>query len=277
MTVILDKSPVASGPPQRSTSSRRWILLWVGSALALLAIANAASRVVVLLTRHSVHGSSVVPSETTQGATSLSFNHHWCDGSLRIIGEDRTDISLQWKDSWSLRRPSHSVTRRADALTVDTTCPFVPGWSGSSDLVVRVPRGLHLLGGNDSGTLTISGVTNGVDMHSDSGLLVVSDVSGDVKLSADSGDVRLSEVAQGSAIDIHADSGSVRADLPNMASSVTISADSGSVHVDVPPGSEWDVKAHADSGSQHIDVRRRTGATPMTVTADSGNVTVAYR
>jgi len=47
--------------------------------------------------------------------------------------------------------------------------------------------------------------------------------------------------------------------------------------VNVPANSEWELDVDTDSGSQDINVRKRTGATPMSLHADSGSVHVDYR
>ncbi len=232
----------------------------------------ASGTVAVLLSRHTTTGSQVVDAKVSE----IRFGNSWCDGRLDVVGEDRSDVALEWKDSWSLRQPQHRVTTRNGQLQVDVNCPFVPVWSSGSDLVARVPRGLHLIGGTDSGALTVRGVTAGMDLTNDSGSIDVSEVAGEITLRADSGSVRASRVAAGSALTVQADSGAIRLDLDQVPSAIQATADSGSVRVAVPPGTEWDVDADTESGSRRIEVQLRTGAPPMRLRADSGSVLATY-
>lgn len=243
-------------PLELSTPVDRWRrpLLIVGGGLAVSAIAYCAFSAVVLLARQSQHGGRVV---AVGEATSVRLDTHRCDSDVTVVGEDRSDVSMTWNDSWSLRRPRHAESLVGSELQIDAFCPYVPTWGGGSDVVMHVPRSMRITGYVDSGELSVRAVTGGVDVSDDSGDVEVSDVAG--------------------AIRIRADSGAVQAHLVDGTTDLRIDADSGSIRVDAPVATRWRVDARSDSGSKRIEVEQAAGAPLLSLRADSGSIRVSYR
>lgn len=267
---------LAAPPPEAATRPQhpaRTPLLVAGCVVAALGIVWSALNLVTVMGRHSARSSETVAGSITAVRVDPSG---WCSGSLTLVGEDRADAALDWKDSWSLKRPGHSVQLQGSTLVIRTSCPASVGWSPNVNLTLQLPRAAAVDAKSD-GRMRISGFRSGVTARSDSGGLQVSDVQGDLVLHSDSGSVQVSDVAAKRAT-VTSDSGSVRLDLAAVPDSVSVRSDSGSVRVWVPGSVSYAVDGKADSGDVTVDVVRDPNSRhTVTARADSGDITVSPR
>ncbi|RKS72512.1 putative adhesin [Motilibacter peucedani] len=248
-------------------------LLVVGAVFAVLGIGWTALNLVIVMARHSASSTSSVAGTVTAVRVAPSS---WCGGSVHVVGEDRTDAALSWKDSWSLARPRHNVTLEGTTLVVRMSCPASIGWTPAVTLTLRVPRATSLdLRADDR--LSVQGTRGRLKARTDSGSLTVTDVVGDLDLGTDSGAVRASG-GSAATVQAHADSGDVRLDLPAVPDAVTVTTDSGTVRVAVPGTVGYRVGIETDSGSRTVRVRQDSAsAHRVTAHTDSGDVTVLPR
>lgn len=225
-------------------------------------------------------------------------------GDVTVIGDSTTGVDVRRTVRYvGETKPGQTMSVEGGVLTVNTGC----GLRCSINYEVHVSKGVKVTGSNDSGAVTLRGVsdvditldsgdvtvegaTGSVAAKADSGRVRVTDVAGSATLGADSGDVEAIGVAGrlsitvgsgrieasglgGDAISLETDSGDISATLPNPAN-VTARADSGQVTLTVPDNC-CRVDASADSGSEEVRVRENlASAFLITVRTDSGDIVV---
>jgi hypothetical protein len=129
------------------------------------------------------------------------------------------------------------------------------GDSGTIELTVEVPEGMHLDIDDSSGAVVISGTRGNVTVDDSSGSMTISDV-GAVDIEDSSGSVEIS----GATGDVVVDDGSGSKTIETVAGSVRVGDGSGSIQID---GVEGDVVVE-ESGSGGVTVDNVRG----TVTTD---------
>jgi DUF4097 and DUF4098 domain-containing protein YvlB len=159
---------------------------------------------------------------------------------------------------------------------------------------VQIPRNTSVEVEDDSGRITLTGISGTVDANVSSGAIVGTDLRGSqVTLLVDSGQIRLNGVAgnvqarassgdiqgedlRGAKISANADSGQVRLKFATAPTDVDVRASSGNVQLWLPGGQSYAVDASVDSGSKSIGVPMDP-ASPHKIKAatDSGNVTIS--
>ncbi|MEM7286587.1 MAG: DUF4097 family beta strand repeat-containing protein [Actinomycetota bacterium] len=176
----------------------------------------------------------------------LSIRIASTSGAVRVIAEDRADVSVQGRAEQ--RHDDRHVT--------------VEG--GSSRLTVRVPLGSDVVVGAESGGVGVVGPLGHVSAVSRSGRVIVSDVtSADIR--AESGRVEV-DGCRGECV-VRGDSGKVEitecgtADIVTRSGRITVS------------GVRGDVRAHCVSGRVEVDLDEAADVDAETV---SGRIVVRY-
>ena len=166
-------------------------------------------------------------------------------GNVEIVGDSTTGVEVRRIARYRDDKPAQSMTVAGSTLNLDTNC----GADCTASYEVRVGRGVRVTGGNDSGNVTLRGVSD-VDVRLESGNLEVEGATGTVTLHADSGNIDISDVAgtvratvtsgnidgrnlRGAQTTMETDSGNIEFSIPGTGD-LTASTTSGNVHVRLP-------------------------------------------
>jgi DUF4097 and DUF4098 domain-containing protein YvlB len=208
-------------------------------------------------------------------------------GNVTVIGDSTVGVdvrrTVRYADN---HQPGQTMSVSGDTLTVNTDC----GNRCSASYEVHVAKGVRVTGTNDSGNITMSGVSD-VDLRLDSGTIKVNGATGGVAVEANSGNVDLTDIAgtvtatvdsgnitgrnlRGTSLTFDAQSGNIDVTAPGSGSNVTARADSGNVTIRVPDNC-CRVSTSVDSGHQEVRVTVNPSSQYLVdAKADSGNVTI---
>ncbi len=206
-------------------------------------------------------------------------------GNVEIVGGSTTGVEVRRIARYRDVKPGPSMTVAGSTLNLDTNC----GADCSASYEVRVGRGVRVTGSNDSGNVTLRGVSD-VDVRLESGNLTVEGATGAVTLQADSGNIDLSDVAgtvratvtsgnidgrnlRGAQTTLETDSGNIEVSIPGTGD-LTASTTSGNVHVRLPDRC-CRILTSVESGRVEMDVQQDPQSSHLVdLKTDSGNIEV---
>jgi len=154
-------------------------------------------------------------------------------GSVRIIGSDRSDVSVDMTVHSGIRSPSHSESVVDGHLRVHSGCDF--GFDNCSvDYVIKVPAGVDVTASTSGGN---------VDLES---------MKGNADVSTDGGNAHLGFAIAPTHVRARASGGKIVVALPDDGQAYLVKAksDGGSTNVDVrtDPKGDHVIDAHASGG-----------------------------
>ena len=188
-------------------------------------------------------------------------------GNVEIVGDSTTGVEVRRIARYRDDKPGQSMTVAGSTLNLDTNC----GADCTASYEVRVGRGVRVTGGNDSGNVTLRGVSD-VDVRLESGNLKVEGATGTVTLHADSGNIDISDVAgkrceprlppatstarnlRGAQATLETDSGNIEVSIPGTGD-LTASTTSGNVHARLPDRC-CRILTSSGSGKVEMDVQQ---------------------
>lgn len=194
---------------------------------------------------------------------------------------------------YSLVRSTVTWTSDASGVSVRSRCLF-PAGSCGFDAQVAVPAVARATVRNESGNVTVQGVTGLASIEVDSGDIDATQLSGVVSLSDHSGDITGSaldgprvviednsggiDIVGLASLNVSAsnDSGDITLTFTKVPDAVRVIDHSGDITVVLPPGdTAYNVTATTSSGQRTVSVPTNSSSPHMiTVVNDSGNVTV---
>lgn len=182
-------------------------------------------------------------------------------GDVTVIGDSTVGVDVRRTVRYvGDRRPGDTMSVSGAVLTVNTGC----GVHCSASYEVHVGQGVKVTGKNDSGRVTVQGVSD-VDIEVDSGDIEVTGATGSVRAKADSGRVRVHDV--GGSATLVADSGD--AEVIRVTGRVSVTVGSGRIEATDLGGDASTLET--DSGDVTASLRT---AGNLTVHAGSGRVSV---
>jgi hypothetical protein len=224
------------------------------SVLTLAALAWGSLSLVNLLAHGEQRFARTIPAA---GITAIDVSTD--RGSVRVIGTDGDDISLQSYISNGLGGTDHTERVRNGRLAIDARCAFPVAYWCTASYTLRVPRGMKVIAWSGSGRVEVSGTTAAVDLGSQ---------HGDIEaMGLRSRQVRATT-----------DHGSVHLRFASAPRRVTAASDHGDVEVVVPRTSDaYRVELSTDHGSTRADVRTDPGGDRViALQSGHGDVTVRY-
>jgi hypothetical protein len=249
MTAALPAYAAAPVLPRRRTG---WLVAGVIFAVALIGF-GALSLVSLLAhqsyDRHHVWTGNIATLDVSDG-----------DGSVTIVGADRTGALVTATGDRGLHKPSDVETLSTGRLAISSSCPLglTNAWC---DLNYRVtlPAGTQVVVHTGDGAVRVSGMTGAVTLaSSDGNVSVTGSRSRQVSASSSDGDVSLHLLAVPTEVDAHSGDGDVDVSVPN---GPTL----------------YEVSAHSGDGSASTRVRTTpAGANRISASSSDGDVTVAY-
>jgi DUF4097 and DUF4098 domain-containing protein YvlB len=206
-------------------------------------------------------------------------------GNVTVVGDGTTGVEVTRTARYATVKPKDTMSVASGTLNLDTDC----GPQCSASYEVHVSRGVRITGSNDSGNISVRGVST-VDVEVSSGRVTVEDATGFVTVRADSGNVELSNVAgtvmvtvssgnidardlRGAQNTLEADSGNIDVSLPGTGN-LTARADSGNIRVRLPDRC-CRILTSVDSGNTDVAVQQDPQSTHVVdLTVDSGNIEI---
>lgn len=189
-------------------------------------------------------------------------------GNVVVQPGDRDKVEIHRKVTFRGERPQgHTHDIEGSVLRLRTTCQ-----KRTCDISydVRAPRGVRIVGENQTGDLRVSGVstvtyklgsgdieirdaTAAVDVRTDDGTIELVDARGPATLRGRSGDIRALGV-RGPALTAETSSGNLQLELAGSAD-VRAKTSDGNIRLVVPPD---DYQVHTKARSGRVDVRIAT-------------------
>jgi hypothetical protein len=268
-------------------NTRRRVALAIGVPLALVLIGWLAINEIAWAGQGSYPVRLSIPMNS--GAAGIDVD----SGDLHVGPGAGHTLRLTGTAHYSLVRSTVNWTSDASGVSVRSRCPF-PAGSCGFDSRITVPSGARATVRDDSGDVTVEGLTGPASIHVDSGSIQATGLSGVVSISDDSGDIT------GSALDgprvviednsggidiaglaslnvsVSDDSGDITLTFSKVPNSVRVVDNSGNVTVVLPRGSTaYNVTAETNSGQRTVSVPTNSSSPHViTVHDDSGDVTV---
>jgi hypothetical protein len=294
MTTTIDDRTTTRPVPDRADASRpaRGRALWVacGSVLLVAALAWGTFSVVELLAHEERTERFVVPAA---GLTRLDVDND--AGSVRIVGTDGDEISVEADVSVGVRDTGFSHEVVDSTLQLSGSCPIIGSrWCGVS-YRIEVPRRLDIEVTSDDGRVDVRNIDGGVVIDSDEGRVDVRNVDGDVVIDSDDGRVELIDVAgtievdgnngrivgrdlSGTVVDVSTDNGGIDLEFTAAPDRVRANGDNGSIDIAVPRIDEgYSVIADTENDESNVEVDDNPESPHIiAVETDNGSITVRY-
>ena len=231
MTTTLEHPTNRPSPDSPDPSRKRWrlrtkVLIGVGTALAV----GGAIGVLDCAVSETQHETRLFHQQVTALDADLS------SGSLRVVGSDTSDVTVEMTLHSGVRSPSHSETVVNGRLLLRSACDF--GFmtdNCSVDYVIHAPAGVAVTAHGDGGNIDLVSMTGDADVSVNGGRvhLDFADAPHHVKARASGGQIVVAVPDNGQAYRV--DSGT--------------SGGSSSVDVRTDPASDHVIDAHVNGGS----------------------------
>jgi len=231
MTTTLEHPTNRPSPDSPDPSRKRWrlrtkVLIGVGTALAV----GGAIGVLDCAVSETQHETRLFHQQVTALDADLS------SGSLRVVGSDTSDVTVEMTLHSGVRSPSHSETVVSGRLLLRSACDF--GFmtdNCSVDYVIHAPAGVAVTAHGDGGNIDLVSMTGDADVSVNGGRvhLDFADAPHHVKARASGGQIVVAVPDNGQAYRV--DSGT--------------SGGSSSVDVRTDPASDHVIDAHVNGGS----------------------------
>jgi hypothetical protein len=256
-----------------SRSANRVLWITFGSVFAVACLVYGTFTVVELVgfARSSSH--VVITPEQAAGITRIEVRSD--AGSARIIGSDRTDIVVDGKITYGLKKPGDSTRIEGDTLVVDSSCEVWVNTFCTVDYTIQVPARLEVEASASGGGLRIEGIDGSVKASSSGGGVRAVDTGGDLDLDSSGGGVR-GERLRSQVVVADSSGGGVRLSFAEPPRTVDADSSGGGVTIEVPPGVAFDIRASSSGGGVDTSDVAHDPDSDRTITVDSsgGGVTV---
>ena len=229
--LTMEESPPALDTPAKKWRPRTKMLVFAGIAVAALGATTAID--------HAMAGTSHATTHFQQPIVLVDANID--AGSVRIVGSDQTEITVDASVHSGLRGPTHSETVVGDRLVIRSNCPFdLITTTCAVDYVIHVP-----------GHVAVKARGNGSDFD-------ITAISGDVDASVNGGRVDM-----------------VFAAAPHH---VKAESNGGHISISVPDDSTgYRVDTHTNGGSTNVAIRTDPASDrTIKVETNGGNIDVRY-
>jgi len=197
-------------------------------------------------------------------------------GSVKIIGTDRSDVTINGEVVRGLTAPDHSERVVGTTLEIDATCFPVANFC-SVDYDIQVPRDVNLKVRAAGGGIRVSNVTGTQDLASSGGGLRVEGAQRDLQLHTSGGGITAIALESG-VVDASSSGGNVRLEFVDDPRHVDASSSGGGVTVVIPDDeATYDIQATSSDGSVSRDVRSDPDSNrTIRMHSSAGGVTVRY-
>jgi len=235
MTTTLEHPANRPSPDSPDPSPKRWrlrtkVLIGVGTTVVVVGGIGVLDYAV----SETQHETRVFHEQVTALDTDLS------SGSLRVVGGDTSDVTVEMTVHSGVQSPSHSETVVNGRLLLRSACDF--GFTTdncSVDYVIHAPAGVA------------------VSAHGDGGNIDLVSMAGDADVSVNGGRVRLNFSEAPHHVKARANGGEIVVAVPDDGQAYRVDSDtsggSSSVDVRTDPASDHVIDAHVNGGSVVVE------------------------
>lgn len=253
------------------------------------------------------------------GKPSLSFSTGDASTEVTSCGQCKEiRIRVQWND----RRPSDYTVTEAQTgdhvnfeLREKAHMHIMMGVHHEPRVFVETPAAIDLEGRTSDGSLKVTGLNGGVQLHTSDGSVEITDVSGAVRLTASDGSIQMHNISgtvesrssdgrvhidgQFTGVQVHTSDGNLELALnegTKLATASRVESSDGRVMIHVPSSLAADLEVHTSDGRIQYDLplvmdgynsksdsghnlrgRINGGGVPLSIRTSDGNVTIASR
>jgi hypothetical protein len=276
MTTAIDDHTTTEPRLERSARRppARGRVLWVvfGSVLLLAALGWGTLNVIELLAHEQRTERFTVPAAAL---TRLSVDSD--SGSVRIVGTDTDEISVQAEISDGLRDTGFSHEVVDSTLELRSSCPVIGSMWCRVSYRIEVPRGLDVDVDADNDRVDVRNIDGAVVIEADNGRIELTDISGTIEARSNNGRIIGLDLS-GGVVDVGADNGAIELEFTAPPDRVHASANNGSIDVAVPRIDDgYSVIADTNNGGRDIEVDDNPESTHViTIETDNGSIAVRY-
>lgn len=233
--LTMEESPTTLDSPTTKWRTRTKVLVFAGAGVAILGATIAVDL--------AMAGTSHATTHFQQPIALVDANID--SGSLRLIGSDQPEITIDASVHSGLRGPTHSETVVGNRLVIRSDCPFdLITTTCSVDYVIHVPS-----------NVAVKARGNGSDFD-------ITAISGDVDASVNGGRVDMVFAAAPHHVEADSNGGRISISLPDDDSGYRVDThtNGGSTNVAIrtDPASDRTIRVETNGGD--IDVRYITDA-----------------
>lgn len=249
---------------------RLWIVL--GSLFTVAAVGFAAFNVVMLVAHEEV-----TERASFDAAGIAALEVHTDNGTIEVVGDDVTEITLVAEISHGLRRTTHRARVEGDTLVVRSDCQLAMSYWCRTHYTLVVPTDLAITADSNNGRVTLRDLTGTIDVDSDNGRLELIRLSGSVEATSDNGRIEGSGL-RSTQVTATTHNGSVHLTFAEPPETVVARTHNGSVTVVLPDDdAAYRVETDTDHGSVDAAVRTDPDSERSVVaTTHNGSVRVRY-
>jgi hypothetical protein len=186
-------------------------------------------------------------------------------GGITVVKGDAGEVGVERSLQWENTKPTIREEWDGDTLRISAVCPDDNGCA--VDYSLRVPQTVVVHADTDAGDISISDITNDLDLANRAGDVTVENATGKVRIQGDAGNIT-SHGLRSSNVDAQTKSGNITLTFVTAPSSAKAITEAGAVRISVPRDGDggYRVQASTQDGKRDVDV----DADP-----DSGHVLVA--
>jgi hypothetical protein len=277
MTTAIDDHTTTEPAPDGDDGRRlpaRGRALWVGfgSVLLLAAVVWGTFTVIDVLAHEQHTESIVVPAAAL---TRLSVEND--SGSVRIVGTDADEVSVEAEVSVGLRDTGFSHEVVDSTLELRGTCPLIGSMWCRVTYRIEMPRGLDVEVDTDNDRVDVRNVDGAVVVDSDNGRVELANVGGTVEVHGNNGRI-VGRGLSSRVVDVSTNNGAIELEFVAAPDRLHANGDNGSIDIAVPQIDEgYSVIADSDNGDRAIDVDDNPDSPHViAVETDNGGITVRY-
>jgi hypothetical protein len=200
-------------------------------------------------------------------------------GSIRVVGGEGSETTVDALVDVGLRRPSHREELEGDRLVIRSEdCGILAGALCSVDYTIHVPQGIQVTAASGGGGITVWGVRGNVDLSSSGGeVRLRGATTEEARVHSSGGDVTALGLV-GASIDAASDGGDVTLSFAAPPNRVVADSRGGSVVIEVPDTPDaYRVLASSSGGDATTRIRTDpTSSRLIRASSSGGDVSVRY-
>ena len=212
-------------------------------------------------------------SQTYQHAIS-QIDFTMPSGNITLSAGASGSVVVSRDLKWDKTEPTVSEVWSGDTLQITVNCPSQPHCS--VDYTVQVPSTVAVQTHTDSGDVSVSNLTGGVNINDTTGDVTLAGLAGRIQVDSNTGTVTGTGL-QSTDVGVQGQTGDVELGFSAVPQTVSAITDTGRVHVSLPSdgATGYHVQAAAATGERTVSVQEESGS-PHTITAKTtdGDVTV---
>jgi hypothetical protein len=200
-------------------------------------------------------------------------------GSIRLIGAQGSETTVESVIDLGLRRPWHREELEGDRLVIRSEdCGILAGALCSVDYTIHVPQGIQITAASGGGDITVSGVRGKVDLSTSGGEVQLRGAATEeARVHSSEGDITAQGLV-GASVDAMSRGGAITLSFAAPPERVVADSRGGSVVIEVPDTPDaYRVLASSSGGDATTRIRTDpTSSRLIRASSSGGDVSVRY-